>query len=96
MKIEYSEMGVPPRFWGIHEVPYSPTSKTLGWIKVKRAPKRRGAKDSKCYVVKLTGVTWPHPGNSIVKAGIMTNYATFWSLKEAKNFVEQKLGETNE
>jgi len=96
VKIEYREMGVPPRFWGIQPVPYSTTSKNVGWIKAKRAPKSRGAKDSQCYVVKLRGVTWPHPGNSIVKAGIMTDYATFWSLDEAKCFVEEKLGEINE
>ena len=96
MQVEYREMGIPPRLWAIQKAPFDKKGKNIGWIKTKRAPKRKGAKDSTCFVVMLRGQTWPHPGNKIVKAGIMTNYASFWSIDEAKQFVEEMTGEDGE
>ena len=96
MQIEFKEMGVPPRMWAIQYAPFDPKEKTIVLIKVKRAPKRRGAKDSKCFVVMLKGETWDHPGNTIVKAGTQTNYASFWSLDDAKQFVEKMRGKESE
>tara|TARA_R100001086_G_scaffold232181_1_gene153287 strand:+ start:65 stop:346 length:282 start_codon:yes stop_codon:yes gene_type:complete len=86
MKVRYYKKG--NTFWGIQDADKA-LGKNLGWIKIKKAPKERNGKDCNLYLVKIQKAQWPHPGNRLVKAGVLTNYKSFWSLKEAKNFVEE-------
>ena len=82
MKVRYYKIkGI---FWGIQDADKE-SGKNLGWIKAKRGPSgRRG----ECYMVSIKAGLWPHPGSRLVKKGTLVNVKLFYSLKEAKQFVE--------
>jgi len=82
MKVRYHK--IKNIFWGIQDADKE-SGKNLGWIKATKGP---SGKMGECYLAHIKAGQWPHPGNRIVKKGILTNVKSFNSLKEAKQFVE--------
>ena len=82
MKVRYHK--VKNTFWGIQDADKE-SGKNLGWIKAAKGP---SGKMGECYLAHIKAGLWPHPGSRLVKKGILVNVKLFYSLKEAKQFVE--------
>ena len=82
MKVRYHKIkGI---FWGIQDADKE-LGKNLGWIKATKGP---SGKMGECYLAHIKAGQWPHEGNALIKKGTLVNVKLFYSLKEAKQFVE--------
>ena len=67
MRVRYHK--IKNIFWGIQDADKE-SGKNLGWIKATKGP---SGKMGECYLAHIKAGQWPHPGNRIVKKGILTN-----------------------
>ena len=49
---------------------------------------KESGKMGECYLAHIKAGQWPHEGNALIKKGTLVNVKLFYSLKEAKQFVE--------